>query len=88
MTSSPSTTKRSAFSRARPALTSGKKRLSDFCFFDCRSTLSPSRKAMQRKPSYLGSNSQPLPREFRESSCGVCCLAVSAQISLAFLNRS
>src|SRR5262249_52386226 len=60
-TISPSSTKRVALSEATAAISSGKYRVRDWPDFDCRSTLPPSRKTRQRKPSHLGSYCQFLP---------------------------
>src|SRR3954471_24030055 len=52
---SPSRTNRLAFNFSSTATRSGKYRANGCPAFDCSSTLSPSRNAMQRKPSHLGS---------------------------------
>src|SRR5262249_4143805 len=60
-TISPSSTKCLALSEATAATSSGKYRVSDWPDFDCRSTLPPSRKMRQRKPSHFGSYCQSFP---------------------------
>ena len=59
MTTSPSSTQRSGSAARSGAASSGKYRSSGLRSRDCVYTSSPSRKTRARKPSHLGSNSQP-----------------------------